>query len=90
MRRRSDRSYADAGPLSAKLLKNGTLKTWRFPARHAHHAGRHDQRRPARIHQAGSVKLKKKQSKLKTPRGRSHDVTSGLPLPQEFDVDHVA
>ena len=33
--------YADAGPLSAKLLKNGTLKTYKdFPARHAHHAGR--------------------------------------------------
>ena len=31
-RRRSDRSLADAGPLSAKLLKNGTLKTYKdFP-----------------------------------------------------------
>jgi len=31
-RRRSNRPYADAGPLSAKLLKNGTLKTYKgFP-----------------------------------------------------------
>ena len=32
--------YADAGPLTAKLVKNGTLKTYkRLPARHAHHTG---------------------------------------------------
>ena len=40
--------YADSGPLSAKLLKNGTLKTYqRLPARHAHHASGDHQRRPA-------------------------------------------
>ena len=40
--------YADAGPLSAKLVQNGTLKTYqRLPARHADHPGRDDQRRPA-------------------------------------------
>jgi Prolyl oligopeptidase family len=38
--------YVAAGPLSAKLLKNGTLKTYKgFP--HAHHAGGNNQRRPA-------------------------------------------
>ncbi len=38
--------YADAGPLSAKLLKNGTLKTYKgFPH------GMPTQRRPARVHQ---------------------------------------
>jgi non-heme chloroperoxidase len=36
--------YADSGPLSAKLLKNGTLENLQgFPARHDHYAGRHDQ-----------------------------------------------
>jgi len=44
--------YADSGPLSAKLLKNGTLKTYKgFPQRHAHHGSGHHQRRPARVHQ---------------------------------------
>ncbi len=33
--------YADSGPLSAKLVQNGTLKTYHgLPARHAHHPGR--------------------------------------------------
>ncbi len=42
--------YADSGPLSAKLLQNGTLKTYAgLPARHADHPGRDDQRRPARV-----------------------------------------
>jgi len=51
--------YADAGPLSAKLLKNGTLKTYKgFPhgmpttqadTINADHAGRHDQCRPASV-----------------------------------------
>jgi non-heme chloroperoxidase len=37
--------YADSGPLSARLLQNGTLKTYKgFPARHADHPGRDDQR----------------------------------------------
>jgi non-heme chloroperoxidase len=44
--------YADAGPLSAKLLKNGTLKNLQgLSARHADHPRRHDQRRPAGVHQ---------------------------------------
>ena len=44
--------YAAAGPLSAKLLKNGTLENLQgLSARHADHPGRHDQRRPARVHQ---------------------------------------
>ena len=39
--------YADSGPLSAKLVKNGTLKTYNgLPARHAHDGGGDDQRRP--------------------------------------------
>jgi non-heme chloroperoxidase len=37
--------YADSGPLSAKLVQNGTLKDVpRLPARHADHPGRDDQR----------------------------------------------
>jgi len=44
--------YVAAGPLSARLLKNGTLKTYQeFPARHAHHGSGHDQRRSAGFHQ---------------------------------------
>ena len=44
--------YVAAGPLSAKLLKHGTLKTYKdFPARHDHDPGRDDQRRPAGVHQ---------------------------------------
>src|ERR1700689_1475568 len=43
--------YADSGPLSAKLVQNGTLKTDHgfppLPPRHAPHPGRDDQRRPA-------------------------------------------
>ena len=43
---------ADSAPLSAKLLKKGTLKVYReVPARHVHDARRRDQRRPARLHQ---------------------------------------
>ena len=43
--------YADSAPLSAKLLKNGTLKTYKgfphgMPTTHAET----DQRRPARLH----------------------------------------
>ena len=42
--------YADSAPLSAKLLKNGTLKTYKgFPHGMPHHAGGHDQRRPAGV-----------------------------------------
>ena len=44
--------YADSAPLAAKLLRNGTLKTYPgFPARHADDACRRDQRRPSRLHQ---------------------------------------
>ena len=44
--------YQAAGPLSAKLLKNGTLKTYKdLPARHADDACRLDQRGFARVHQ---------------------------------------
>jgi len=44
--------YADAAPLSAKLLKNGTLKTYKgISAWHADHRGRYDQRGSARLHQ---------------------------------------
>ena len=50
--------YADAGPLSAKLLKNGTLKTYKgFPARHADHGGRHHQRRPSGLHRELSDRM---------------------------------
>ena len=43
--------YADSGPLSAKLVQNGTLKTYKgFPHGMPDHARRHDQRRPARVH----------------------------------------
>ena len=42
--------YADSAPLSAKLLKNGTLEDLQgLPARHADDRGRHDQRRPAGV-----------------------------------------
>ena len=44
--------YQAAGPLSAKLLKNGTLKTYKdLPAWHDHDACRRHQRRPARVFQ---------------------------------------
>lgn len=37
--------YEDSGPLSAKLLPNGKLKTYDgLPTWNADHAGRHDQR----------------------------------------------
>ena len=36
--------YVAAGPLSAKLMKNGTMKTYKdFPAWHAHHSSGDDQ-----------------------------------------------
>ena len=42
--------YADSGPLTAKLLKNSTLKTYKgLPARHADHGGRDYQCRPAGV-----------------------------------------
>ena len=42
---------ADSALLSAKLLKNGTLKVYPgLPARHVHDARRRHQRRPARVH----------------------------------------
>ena len=51
--------YADSGPLSAKLLKNGTLKTYKgFPHGMLHHRGRHHQRRPAGFHQ-GMILMRK-------------------------------
>ena len=38
--------YAAAGPLSAKLVKNGHAENLQgLPARHDHHPGRDDQRR---------------------------------------------
>ena len=44
--------YVAAGPLSAKLLKHGTLKTYKdLPARHADHPCRRDQRGSSRVHQ---------------------------------------
>ncbi len=44
--------YADSAPLSSKLLKNGIAQDLsRLPARHADHACRGHQRRPARLHQ---------------------------------------
>ena len=47
--------YADSGPLSAKLLKNGTLKTYKgFPHGMPTTAGRHHQRRPAGLPALGS------------------------------------
>ncbi len=43
--------YADAGPLSAKLLKNGTLKTYKgFPHGMPTTAGRNHQRRSSGLH----------------------------------------
>ena len=42
--------YVAAGPKSAELLPNGTLKTYKdFPARHADHPCRHHQCRPAGV-----------------------------------------
>jgi hypothetical protein len=44
--------YADSGPLSAKLVPNGTLKTYHgFPHGMPTTPSRDHQRRPARIHQ---------------------------------------
>ena len=42
--------YADSGPLTARLVKNGTLKTYHgFPHGMPTHPGRDHQRRPARL-----------------------------------------
>src|SRR5215467_5467908 len=47
--------YADSGPLSAKLSKNGTLKTYKgLSAGHANHRGRDHQRRPVGLHQGSA------------------------------------
>src|SRR3954471_22973708 len=44
--------YAASGPLSSKLLKNGTLKNLqRHPARHAHYGSGHHQFRPVGVYQ---------------------------------------
>ena len=42
--------YADSAPLSVKLLKNGTLKTYKDLPHGCHDASGPDQRRPARLH----------------------------------------
>ena len=42
--------YADSGPLSAKLLKNGTLKTYKDFHTAADDGGGHGQRRLTGIH----------------------------------------
>ncbi|MFN7918433.1 MAG: alpha/beta hydrolase [Vicinamibacterales bacterium] len=41
--------YADSGPLSAKLLKNGTLKTYQGFPHGTHDRSRHHQCRPAEL-----------------------------------------
>jgi hypothetical protein len=41
--------YADSGPLSAKLVKNGTLKTYKASRTACRPPSRHDQRRPAGV-----------------------------------------
>jgi pimeloyl-ACP methyl ester carboxylesterase len=42
--------YSDSAPLSAKLLKNGMLKTYKgFPHGHAYYRGRDHQHGPARV-----------------------------------------
>ena len=48
--------YADSAPLSAKLLRNSTLKTYQgFSARHAHNQCGPNQCRPARVLERYSV-----------------------------------
>ncbi len=43
--------YATSGPRAVEIVQNGTLKTYAgFPARHADHSRRHDQRGPAGFH----------------------------------------
>ena len=60
--------YADSAPLSAKLLKDGTLKTYKgFSARHADHRGRHHQCRSAGFHQ-----------RLEIARCRDYGLGTGL------------
>ena len=50
--------YADAGPLTAKLVKNCDPEDLQgLPARHVYHPGRNDQRRPAGILQELSEHL---------------------------------
>jgi non-heme chloroperoxidase len=48
--------YADAGPLSAKLLKNGTLKTYKNFPRYADHGSGDHQRGSAGVPQGVIVK----------------------------------
>jgi pimeloyl-ACP methyl ester carboxylesterase len=51
--------YADSGPLSAKLVKGGVLKTYKgFPHGHANYECRRDQCRSSRIHRVVKVRLR--------------------------------
>ena len=48
--------YADSGPLTAKLVKNATLKTYKgFPHEMCHDASGHDQRGHTGVHQVVAI-----------------------------------
>ena len=71
--------YADAGPLSAKLLKNATSEVLQgLPPWHAHYACRHHQRRPARLHQDGvrGPERRKATTGRRAPRGSRRAATN--------------
>ena len=77
--------YADSGPLSAQLVQDGTLKTYEgFPARHADHPGRDDQRRPSGIPAVLSgpaladVALMKRHNLLRWPAARRRPCPTSL------------
>ena len=70
--------YADSGPLSAKLLKKGTLKTYKgFPARHADDARRYDQCRPAGLPEGVRLRL----NATASPWWQSRSANGGTTLP---------
>ena len=71
--------YADSGPLSAKLLKNATLKTYKgFPHGMPDHGVGHDQRRPAGVHQGVDARGARHRPGLRRPgAGRSRRERSG-------------
>ena len=71
--------YADAGPLSAKLLEERHAEDLQgFPARHADHAGRNHQRRPSRVHR--ELKARHSRDGLRAIQGTSPVSARLLPM----------
>ena len=77
--------YADSGPLSAKLVQNGTLKTYHgFPHGMPTTEADDHQRRPARIHQGLTGRYVTEPGELRRLNGR---MWSTAPVTGEQDDD---